>query len=261
MHTFLRLFPRLGSLLVAACSSASDTNQAAAVAVVRVAAASDLRYAMDSLVRVYARQQPGVWVEVTYGSSGKFYEQIRRGAPFEVLFSADSSYPTRLQADSLTAGPPVLYATGRLVLWSKKLDPAPLGIRALLDPRIHKIAIANPAHAPYGERAAEALRYYKLYDQVQPRLVFGENIAQTANFAASGAADAGILALSLALTPELQSRGHYWLLPQQAYSPLAQSFVVLKAGGPPPAATRFAGFMASAPARAVLRTYGFILPN
>lgn len=260
MLYFRWIFPTLISLLLTACSS-PGTDQAAAPTVVRVAAASDLRYAMDSLVRVYARQQPDVRVEVTYGSSGKFYEQIRRGAPFEVLFSADSNYPTRLQADGLTAAPPVLYATGRLVLWSKKLDPATQGIRSLLDPRIQKIAIANPAHAPYGERAAEALRYYTLYDQVKPRLVLGENIAQTANFAASGAADAGILALSLALSPELQSRGRYWLIPQAAYSPLTQSFVVLKGNGPHPAATRFAGFMASEPARAVLRTYGFTLPD
>jgi molybdate transport system substrate-binding protein len=242
-------------MLLTACS-APTPEHAAATPPLRVAAAADLRYAMDSLVAVFARQQPQVRVAVTYGSSGKFYEQIRQGAPFDVFFSADANYPRRLQTAA-----PVPYATGQLVLWSKTLDPAPRGLRTLLDPRVRKIAIANPAHAPYGARAAEALRHYQLYDKVKDRLVLGENIAQATSYAATGAADAGIIALALALSPALQAQGRYFLIPQPAYTPLEQSFVVLKGAARHPASARFAAFMVSAPAREVLRAYGFTLPR
>jgi len=260
MHRLAWFLPTLFSLwLLTACSAPSQEQ--ADTTTLQVAAAADLHYAMDSLVAVFARQQPQVRVEVTYGSSGKFYEQIRQGAPFEVFFSADANYPRRLQTEGLTAAAPVPYATGQIVLWSKTLDPVPQGLRTLLDPRVRKIAIANPAHAPYGERAAEALRHYQLYDKVKDRLVMGENIAQAANYAATGAADAGIIALALALSPELQAQGRYFLIPQEAYTPLEQSFVVLKGAAQHPATGQFAAFITSAPAREVLQAYGFTLPH
>ncbi|OUJ72557.1 molybdate ABC transporter substrate-binding protein [Hymenobacter crusticola] len=251
-------------MLFTACSSQEHSPAAessAQTTTLRVAAAADLRYAMDSLVAVFAAQHPSVRVDVTYGSSGKFYEQIRHGAPFELFFSADSDYPRQLQAQGFAAAAPVLYAQGQLVLWSKTLDPALRGEQTLLDARVRKIAIANPTHAPYGKKAVEILRHYQLYDRVQPRLVFGENIAQAANYAATGAADVGILALALALSPALKAQGRYYLIPQQAYAPLEQRFVVLKSGAQHPAITQFVDFVASAPARSVLRTYGFTLPR
>lgn len=225
----------------------------------RIAAAADLRYALDSLLVLFAAQSPAVSMAVTYGSSGKFYEQISHGAPFAIFFSADTHYPQQLQAQGLTLAAPVPYATGQLVLWSKTLDPAARGMATLLDPRLRKLALANPTHAPYGQRAVEVLRHYQLYDRLRPRLVYGENIAQTANYAASGAAEAGLIALALALSPELRAQGRYFLIPQSAYTPLAQCYVVLKGAGQHPAAARFAAFVASAPARAVLRAYGFHL--
>jgi molybdate transport system substrate-binding protein len=265
LRLYWLLFALPSLLLFTACSSPQEKSSAVEynkpTTTLRVAAAADLRYAMDSLVALFATQQLNVRVDVTYGSSGKFYEQIRHGAPFELFFSADSDYPRQLQAQGLTAAAPVLYAQGQLVLWSKTLDPAPRGLQTLMDPRVKKIAIANPVHAPYGKKAVEILRYYQLYDKVQPRLVLGENIAQTANYAATGAAEVGVLALALALSPALKARGHYYLIPQQAYTPLEQSFVVLKGAAGHSAATQFTDFLANAPARTVLRAYGFNLPR
>jgi molybdate transport system substrate-binding protein len=165
---------------------------------ITIAAAADLKYVLDSLVTIFNRQHPQTRATVVYGSSGKFYEQLSHGAPFDLFFSADNDYPKRLQQAGRTAGPPQPYALGRLVLWSKKLNPSAQAMRTLLAPQVKHVAVANPAHAPYGRRAAETLRYYKLYDQVKPKLVLGENIGQTAQYAATGAADVGLLAPSCA---------------------------------------------------------------
>ncbi|AMR28553.1 hypothetical protein A0257_16605 [Hymenobacter psoromatis] len=222
-----------------------------------IAAAADLKYALDSLVTIFNRQQPAAKVTVVYGSSGKFYEQLRHDAPFDMFFSADSDYPRRLQQAGLTAGAPRPYALGRLVLWSKKLNPSVKGMNTLLDPRVQHVAIANPAHAPYGRLAEEVLRHYKLFDQIKPKLVLGENIGQAAQYAATGAADAGLLAYALALSPELRRAGRFYLIPASAHSPLQQSFVVLKRAGGNPTAAAFAAFMATPAARQALKKYGF----
>src|ERR1700753_3210691 len=160
-----------------------------------VAAAPDLRFAMDSLIAIFGRQNPGITVKVTYGSSGNFFEQIKNGAPFDLFFSADVDYPHQLNEQKLTLGSVYVYGTGQLVLWSKTLDPAKEKMNILLTPAVNKIAIANPAHAPYGKRAEESLHHYDLYDKVQSKLVIGENIAQTAQYAQTGAAEIGIIAL------------------------------------------------------------------
>ena len=224
---------------------------------ITIAAAADLKYVLDSLVTIFNHQQPQAKVTVVYGSSGKFYEQLSHGAPFDIFFSADSDYPRRLQQAGRTAGAPVPYAQGRLVLWSKKLDPKAKGISTLLEPQVKRIAIANPAHAPYGQKAEEILRHYKLYDQVKPKLVLGENIAQTAQYAATGAADVGVLAYALALSPELRRAGRFYLIPASAHTPLQQSYVVLKSAQANATAKAFAAFIASPSARAALKKYGF----
>ncbi len=230
-----------------------------AVPGVTIAAAADLKYVLDSLVTIFNHQHPQAKVTAVYGSSGRFYEQLSHGAPFDIFFSADSDYPRRLQQAGLTAGTPRLYAQGRLVLWSKKLNPNAKGLATLLDPAVRHVAIANPAHAPYGRRAEEVLRHYQLYDQVQPKLVLGENIGQAAQYATTGAADAGLLAYSLALSPELRRAGQFYLIPAAAHSPLQQSYVLLKQARGKEAATAFAAFMASPVARQALRKYGFSL--
>jgi molybdate transport system substrate-binding protein len=228
-----------------------------AAAPITIAAAADLKYVLDSLVTIFNRQHPQGRATVVYGSSGKFYEQLSHDAPFDLFFSADSEYPRRLQQAGRTAGAPVPYALGRLVLWSKKVDPGALGIKTLLAPQVRRVAIANPAHAPYGRKAEEALRTYKIYDQLKPKLIFGENIGQTAQYATTGAADVGVLAYSLALSPELRRAGRFYLIPASAHTPLQQSFVMLKRASGNDTARDFVAFMASPVARQALKKYGF----
>ena len=148
-----------------------------------VAAAADLKFAMDSLINIFSANNPDITVKVVYGSSGNFFQQIGNGAPFDLFFSADIDYPRQLTAKHLTLSETHLYGTGQIVLWSKTIDPSVDKMNTLLNPAISKIAIANPAHAPYGRRAEEALRHYQLYEQIKDKLVMGENIAQTAQYA------------------------------------------------------------------------------
>ena len=162
---------------------------------IAIAAAADLKFAMDSIISVFKSQHLGTDIDVTYGSSGKFFEQISNDAPFDIFFSADKDYPNKLQEKGFTVGSGKAYGIGQIVLWSKKTDPNLLQMKTLLNADIKKIAIANAEHAPYGKRAKESLEYYKLYERVQDKLVYGENIAQTAQFVTTGAADIGIVAL------------------------------------------------------------------
>jgi molybdate transport system substrate-binding protein len=226
-----------------------------------IAAAADLRFAMDSLVAVFSKNNPGLDVKVVYGSSGNFFQQIVNGAPFDLFFSADIDYPRQLKEKGLTQSVIHDYGTGQLVLWSKTLDPAANGINTLLNPSIQKIAIANPAHAPYGKRAEEALRYYQLYDKIKDKLVIGENIAQTAQYAQTGAADIGIIALSLALSPAMQQTGgKYWLIPSEAHQPLEQGFVLLPHAKDNKGADKFTIYFTTPEARAILKSFGFSQP-
>jgi len=198
---------------------------------------------------------------VVYGSSGNFFQQIGNGAPFDLFFSADIDYPRQLAAKHLTLSETHLYGTGQLVLWSKAIDPAVDKMNTLLNPAISKIAIANPAHAPYGRRAEEALRHYQLYDQIKDKLVMGENIAQTAQYAQSGAADIGIIALSLALSPAMQQPGgKYWLIPADSHRPLEQGFVLLPHAKDNKGALQFMNFITTPEARAILKSFGFNQP-
>jgi molybdate transport system substrate-binding protein len=223
----------------------------------RIAAASDLKFALDSLIEKFRGDHRGE-ILVTYGSSGKLAEQILNGAPFDVFFSADLSYPRKLQKNGLTVSEVELYAIGRIVIWSKTMDPSELKVNTLLDEKIKKISIANPMHAPYGKRAEEALKYYKVYNQVNHKLVFGENISQAAQFVYSGAAQAGIIALSIALSPPMQKEnGKYYILPEESHNRLEQGYVVLKNGAKKKMVLEFAEFLKSSGAQAILEYYGF----
>lgn len=233
----------------------------AAATPLRLAAAADLKFAMDEIVAKFAEVEPTTRVEPIYGSSGKFHAQIVNGAPYDLYFSADIAYPQELAAKGHAASAVIPYARGRIVLWSGKVEASRLTLDDLADPRFARIAIANPRHAPYGQRAEEALRAKGLWETLQPRLVFGENIAQTAQFVQSGNAQIGIIALSLALNPELGKRGGYYLIPEELHAPLEQGFVITRRGGERPEARRFADFMQGETARAILRHYGFALPG
>ncbi|MCU0836031.1 MAG: molybdate ABC transporter substrate-binding protein [Chromatiaceae bacterium] len=226
-----------------------------------VAAAADLKFAMAEVVEHYRAAHPDDKVEAIYGSSGKFFSQIVNGAPFDLYFSADIAYPRQLEEKGLTASETRPYALGRIVLWSLKPGLAEVPLKELPGAAIRKLAVANPDHAPYGLRAKEALEHQGVWEALKPRLVLGENIAHTAQFVDSGAADAGIVALALVLSPTMANKGAWTLIPAEWHEPLEQGYVILKRAADNPSARRFAEYMGSEPARVVMRRYGFVLPG
>jgi molybdate transport system substrate-binding protein len=236
----------------------------------RIAAASDLSSALQKLAPAFEKQA-GIHVSVSLGSSGNFFAQIQNGAPFDVFLSADKSYPEKLeQAGQAEPGSLTPYARGRLVLWTAKNSSLHFetkegnvlsgGLDALARPEVRKIALANPEHAPYGRAAVAALQHFRIYGQVKGKLVLGENISQTAQFAQSGNADAGFIALSLALS-ESMAGGRYVLLPESSYPAIEQAGVVVKASRNKEQARRFLNFLASREGQAMLHDFGFGAPG
>ena len=232
---------------------------------VAVAAAADLRFALDDLRQQFEQQRPDVRVEVTYGSSGTFYAQLVNGAPFDMFLSADEAYPRRLADQGLTMpGGEFTYGVGRLVLWvpaGSPIDVEHAGFDALDDGRVAHVAVANPDHAPYGRAAIASLEAAERLNRVKPKLVYGENIAQTLQFVQSGAADAGIVALSLALAPTVSETGRFWQVPLDLYPPMAQGGTIMKKSADPAAAKDLRAFLLSAAGQATLKRYGFFLPG
>lgn len=252
----VRLF---SSLLILALS----WNGPAQAAEIAVAAASDLSFALKEAAGQFERQT-GTHIKVSLGSSGNFFAQIRNGAPFDVYFSADIRYPQELiESGHAVAESLVRYAIGRIVLWvpnSSPLHIAQRGMQALLDPSVRKIAIANPKHAPYGRAAVSAMEQGNVYEAVKDRLVLGENISQAAQFVESGAADVGIIALSLALAPPMKAAGRYWEIPAEAHPPIKQGAVLLTGGKNAEDARAFLAFVQSIPGQAIMTRYGFVVP-
>ncbi|RDI95490.1 molybdate ABC transporter substrate-binding protein [Meiothermus sp. QL-1] len=259
---------------------------------VRVVAAADLQYALPEIVQAFARQNPGVRVELSFGSSGKFYTQLMQGLPADIFFSADEDFPKRLeQAGRTEPGTLRLYAVGRMVLWAswglvqQGLDPRSLGPRLLLDPRATRLAIANPVHAPYGRAGVTLLQRFGLLRPLRPvpweemtagipayydtsvlrqgkssfEFVYGENIAQTAQLALTST-NLGLLALSIARSEALERAGVYWLAPLSSHLRLNQSYVILQGQGRAEV-RRFYEFIGTPEARRILRHYGFLLPG
>ena len=251
---------RLARLLLV-CVFAVVVQTAHAGEKITLAAASDLKFALDEIVVLFNKTHPADRVETVYGSSGKFQAQIRQGAPFDLYFSADISYPRALKAEGFAASEVQPYAVGRIVLWSPLLDASKMTLADLADPSIRKIAIANPKHAPYGKRAEEALRAAGVWGEVESRLVYGENIAQTAQFVQSGNVSVGVIALSLALNPELAKRGGHALIPGNLHRPLEQGFIITQHAAGNPLAQAFARFMTGNEARTIMHRYGFVLPD
>lgn len=228
---------------------------------ITIAAAADLKFAMDEIVSGFKQEHPADEILVTYGSSGKFYTQIWQGAPFDLFFSADIAFPRELVKAGMAASEVTPYAIGRIVLWSNSMDATKMTLASLTDPKITRIAIANPKHAPYGKRAEEALRASGLWDKLEHKFVFGENIAQTAQYVQSGNAQIGIIALSLAVNPELAKKGGYCLISGKLHNPLEQGYVITRHGAGKPLVKSFAEYVNSKKARAVMARYGFVLPN
>lgn len=222
-------------------------------AVLRIAAASDLKFALDEIISAYAKTET-VTAEPSYGASGNLFAQIQNGAPFDLFLSADTNYPHRL-VETGHATHFFLYAEGHLALWALKssaLDVEKLGLQALLDPSVRKVAIANPAHAPYGRAAVAALKQASVYDRIAHLLVLGENVAQAAQFVDRGGADAGIIALSLVRAPAMRDKGKHFEIP----SALAQGGVIIARSQNRAAAERFCQFLISAKSKSILASYG-----
>jgi molybdate transport system substrate-binding protein len=239
------------------------SSQPAAAQEIRVAAASDLQFAFPDVAARF-QKETGNSVQLTFGSSGNFFAQIQNGAPFDLFFSADIDYPRKLEAAGL-AEPGTLdpYATGQIVIWvpkESKLDVTS-GVRVLLDSRVRKIAIANPEHAPYGRAAVSAMKAAGVFDKVSDKLVRGENISQAASFVASGNADVGILALSLALAPSMKEKGRYAKIPPADYPPIEQASILLKASTRKEVARQFLAFLKRPEIVQLMQTYGFVIPE
>jgi len=229
-----------------------------------VAAASDLQFALAEIAAGFTRDT-GLEVRLTFGSSGNFRQQIAQGAPFELFLSADEAYVDALAAEGRTADRGTRYATGRIVLFVPAGSPlAPDATFADLkaaagDGRLRRFAIANPEHAPYGRAAREALQRAGAWDALAPHLVYGENVSQAAQFAVSGAAQGGIFAYSLALSPAVAGKGTVVVLPAESHAPLHQRMVLMKGAGE--TARRFYTYLQQPAARVLFRKYGFLLPD
>jgi molybdate transport system substrate-binding protein len=229
----------------------------------RVAAAADLQLVMNDLGKQFEKNS-GTKLAISYGSSGNFQAQLENGAPFDIFFSADAMYPERLvkagvaDAQSLT-----VYAQGHLVLWAlagEHLGLPEKGFDALKDSRVQKIAVANPEHAPYGRAAVAALKKASMYEKIKEKLVYGENISQAAQFAQSGSAQVGIIALSLTFAGSMKG-GEKWEIPAEDYPPIQQEAVIINSSPNKPAAKAFLEFVKSQEGREILSDYGLTPPG
>lgn len=229
-----------------------------------IAAAADLKFALEKVEEAF-KKDTGRSIKLIFGSSGTFATQIRNGAPIQLYLSADEDYVFKLHTDGFTRDHGALYAIGRIVLMVRHSSPMPVdgelkGLSAQLNAgKINRFAIANPEHAPYGRRAQEALRHAGLWEGIRPKLVFGENVSQAAQFATSGSADGGIIALSLAQSPQMAPLGHYAIIPAEWHAPLRQRMVLLKNADA--TALAFYRYMQEPAARTVMHRYGFVLPG
>lgn len=259
----LKRFGLIG-LIVLLMAATSTIPLRGAARELNIAAAADLSVALQEIANAYEKTS-GVVVKLSFAASGALTQQIENGAPFDVFFSADMDYPKKLIAEGKADGStPYRYAVGQLVLWTpadSPLDVEHKGIDVLLDPSVKKIAIANPQHAPYGRAAVAALKHYGLYDKVSDRLVLGENISQAAQFVESGNTQIGFVALAHAAAPAMQGKGKYWKVPKDAYPALDQGAVVVSHSPHAQDAEDFLKYMQSGEAIAVLRHYGFTVPD
>ena len=256
-------FRLLRTTIFVVCVMACLSPPAADAESLTVAAAADLTFAFREVAAAFQKQSTDQ-LRISYGSSGSFFSQIKNGAPYDVFFSADVQYPKKLAAAGLVEPETIYkYAAGKIVIWVPAASQLDLsrGLKVLLDPSIHKIAIANPEHAPYGRAAVAALQHDAIYDKVKDKVVMGEDISQTAQFVQSGNADAGILALSLALAPPMKERGRFVIIPPDKYPPIIQAACVIRATRQLELAKRFMEFMKQPATIATMEKYGFVLPT
>ncbi len=255
---------RLWALLATLGLAAAAPLAAQTPPVPTLAAAADLKFAIEEVASRFEKET-GHKLRLVFGSSGSFYSQILQGAPFQMFMSADEDFVFRLHDAGKTPDRGRLYAVGRIGIKVPAGSPLKADgelkdlAAALKDGRLQKFAIANPDHAPYGMRAREALQHAGLWEAIQPKLVYGENISQTAQFATSGSTQGGIIALSLALAPQVARLGDFALIPESWHQPLKQRMVLTKDA--PPALRAFYDYLATPPAQDIMKRYGFEMPR
>lgn len=260
MHSLLRSWVSA----LAAVATLAMGSAVHAQTVPTVAAAADLKFAIEAVAARF-KQDTGQSLRLVFGSSGNFKTQILQGAPFHLFMSADEHFVFELADAGKTEDRGRAYAVGRIGILVPPGSPLKADgelqdlAAALKDGRLRKFAIANPQHAPYGTRAQEALQHAGLWRDIQPHLVFGENVSQAAQFAVSGSTQGGIVAQSLALAPEVAKTGRFALIPEAWHQPLRQRMVLVK--GAPPAARAFYDYLSTPAAQAIMVRYGFAIPQ
>jgi molybdate transport system substrate-binding protein len=263
-NTRMKLQMAVGLALGALLQGAPSPAVAAAPRTLTVAAAANLEPALQDLIRGFEAANPGAKVRTTLGASGRFFAQIQQGAPFDLFLAADASFPARLAEAGLSSGPAFHYALGRLVLWvpaESRLDLERAGLRALLDPSVRKVALGNPAVAPYGVAAEEAMRFTGVLEALKGKFVLGQSAAQAAQFALSGSAQAAFLPLSLVLAPPLSTLGRHLILPGSFHRPIEQAGVILKGARDPELARAFVAWLLGPGGRAILARHGYESPT
>ncbi len=227
----------------------------------RIAAAADLQPVLPTFIANFEKSS-GAKIEVSYASSATLTTQILNGAPYDLFLAANRAFPQKVvDANLALESSPVTYAQGSLVLWARRgVLSDPLTMQALTDPSVHRIAVANPVHAPYGAAAVAAIHSLGLTDALQPKLVFAENIAQAAQFGQSGNADCALISKTIAITPTLQQAGRFVVVPTTAYPPILQGAVVLRNATGKQTALDFLHYLQSAAGRSLLASSGLEPP-
>jgi len=224
---------------------------------VKVAAAANLRFVFEEIKDNYMKLNPKADIVANFGSTGALYQQIVNGADFNVFMAADDVVPAKLKSQGLVSGEVKTYAFGKLVLWSNTIDVSK-GLELLTDPSVKRIAIAKPDLAPYGDRAIECLNSTGLFEKVKDKIIYADNISQTAQFAQTGNAEVGFLAYSLTLTPEM--KGSVFLIDPKNYKPVAQAMAVVKGWKASPEAVKFMKYILSPECKPIFEKFGYIVP-
>lgn len=244
------------NLLLSAFFSCSLPCQAAEVI---VAVAANFAAPMQRIAAAF-EQETGHKSVLSFGSSGNLYAQIRHGAPFEILLSADSQTPAKLESEGMgLAGTRFTYAIGTLVLWSKQPGLVDEKGKVLRRGKFERLAIANPKLAPYGVAAMQTLGELGVLPSVRPKLVLGENISQAYQFVASENAALGLVALSQVMLEGKIAQGSAWIVPATLHAPIAQDAILLVKGRDNPVATALLQYLRSEKAKAIMRSYGYTL--
>ena len=247
-----RIMFLLAIMLVVFVASAQKIN---------VAASANLRYVLEEIKTAYMKKYPSVKIDLTFGASGTLYQQISNGARFDFFMAADTEFPTKLRERGFAAGEVNTYAYGKLVLYSSSLPVDKRGLDILKHATIAKIAVANPATAPYGDRAVKLLKALTIYDEIKHKIVIAENISATAQYVSTGNTELGFIALSLALAPDMKGKGSYYVIPGNLYQPIAQSCVLIKKAELNTAAAEFQKYVLSAETKKMWVKWGYDTPK